>query len=294
VTSEEDDDTTAITSKTRALREDAPDIVVGDEGEVSELVLEDIASLDDGEAAPLRVVAAGHSERGQRRKTNQDALLCLPEAEIFAVADGMGDRAGGQVASELVIEVLRRALVQGPLEGEADLLKPARADELVRAFEMANRAVHRRGLRDENFRGMGTTLTALCTAAGRSRAYVAHVGDSRCYRLRAGELTQLTRDHTRAELLGGVGPLAAELSRAVGIEPTVEIDLVVVEVAAGDRFLLCTDGLSHALDATAIAEGLAVADPAIAVEALVARANEGGGKDNITAVVVAVEDRAVE
>jgi protein phosphatase len=140
---------------------------------------------------------------------------------------------------------------------------------------------------------MGTTLTALCTAGERGRAYVAHVGDSRCYRLRAGALVQLTRDHTRGELLGGVGPLAAELSRAVGVEPVVEIDLVVVEAAPGDELLLCTDGLTRALadgDIAAVLAGPGSVEDRLA--ALVARADEGSGKDNITAVLVKVHPQS--
>jgi protein phosphatase len=154
---------------------------------------------------------------------------------------------------------------------------------------MANRAIYRRAARDEDYAGMGTTLTALRIAPSGNRAYVAHVGDSRCYRLRPPTTMLLTRDHTRGALLGTVGPLAAQLSRAVGIEPSVEIDLHVFEVQAGDHYLLCSDGLTNNLDIETIG-ALALGDAPLAqrVRGLVDAANERGGKDNITVVLVSV------
>jgi protein phosphatase len=284
----EDDDTTLVTARTRALRADeAPEITLGDENELGQLEMEAILE-GDAPVGSVAIEACGLSEGGRRRKNNEDAFLLLKRVQLYAVADGIGERAGGEVASDLALEVLRRALLHGPIEGTSDVMRPQRADELVRAFEMANRAVHRRAQRDADYQGMGTTLTALCVSA--TRAYVAHVGDSRCYRLRDGGLTQLTHDHTRAEELGGVGPLAAALTRAVGIEPTVEIELLVFEAAPGDLFLLCTDGLSSALgndQIAAIASG--PGDLPTRARALVDRADEESGKDNITVVLVAIE-----
>jgi PPM family protein phosphatase len=278
---------------TRDAADDEPDITLDDVTEVSPLMVEEI--LDEDESGPtqaLSVAAVGFSEQGRRRKSNEDCLLVVPDGQLFAVADGIGDRAGGELASEMAIDVLRRALLKGPIEGQADVMRPRRADELVRAFEMANRAIYRRGQHDEDFRGMGTTLTALCTSAQRGRVYLAHVGDSRCYRLRGGQLARLTHDHTRGEMFG-VGPLSSQLTRAIGIEPTVEIDLVVGEAAAGDLYLLCTDGLTNSVDENTIAAVASMADGLTQRAChLVERANQASGKDNISVVLIAVQPQS--
>jgi protein phosphatase len=262
---------------------------VADESEVSELVVEE---LDEDASAPQALVevrAAGRTERGRRRDSNEDALIVFPRVELFAVADGVAGVEGGELASELALETLRHALLEGALDGVTDMMRPRRADALARAVESANRAVHERALCDASYRGMATTLTALRTSARRGRAYVAHVGDSRCYRLRDGELELLTRDHTRGAELDDVGPLSRQLSRAVGIEPTIEVDVLVTDALPGDRFLLCTDGLSRHVDDATLAALASGDDLEACVAALCDHADEVSGKDNITAVVVALE-----
>lgn len=207
---------------------------------------------------------------------------------VFAVADGMGGYAAGEVASRLAMETITGAFDAGQFEGRASPHRPRRADELVRAIEMANRAIHAQAVVTRSEEGMGTTVVALCVARAVPRAWVAHVGDSRAYRWRAGALEALTRDHTLAAS-GMVGPTAGRLIRAVGVDETVEVDLAGIDVRAGDRYLLCTDGLTKMVDDAGIIEVLATEpDATRAVRALIDRANERGGRDNVTVLIVDV------
>jgi protein phosphatase len=232
--------------------------------------------------------AVGATDAGRRREQNEDALLVLDRHAVFAVADGMGGYAAGEVASRLAMETLTRAFDTGVFEGNPDPHRPRRADELVRAIEMANRAIHAEAAVTRSEEGMGTTIAALCFARAVPRGWVAHVGDSRVYRCRAGSFEALTRDHTLAAS-GLVGPTAGRLIRAVGVDETVQVDLAGIEVRAGDRYLLCTDGLTKMIDDAGIAEILAAEpDAAHAVRALIDRANERGGRDNVTVLIVEV------
>lgn len=290
----DDDDTTVITNKGIADGGDAPEISI-DESELDRWMVEELE-----EPSPLssllEVHAAGFSDCGRRRSSNQDAMLVDLKQQLFAVADGIGGRAGGEMASELACEVLRRAIARASsADAPSDVLGPRRADELLRAMQMANRAIHRRAGEDPDYEGMGTTLTALRVVPEHGRAYIAHVGDSRCYHLRGGELELLTRDHTRGALLGSVGPLSQHLSRALGVEPEVAIDLHVVEIHDGDMFLLCSDGLSVNADSGYLKRVLTQPEalPARA-RALIAHANERGGKDNITVVLVNISSRTLD
>jgi PPM family protein phosphatase len=200
------------------------------------------------------------------------------------VADGMGGHQGGEVASKLALERLERVT-----DGESDLA------EVVRD---ANRAVYSKAAEDPGLRGMGTTLTAVRVEG--DRLHWAHVGDSRMYRLRDGSLERITTDHTVVEQLveqGRLTPKEAEihpqrsiLVRALGVEEDVEVDEGDVEVLNGDRLLLCSDGLTGMVDEDDILRILAeTKDPQAASDALVAAANEAGGQDNITALVLDVE-----
>ena len=233
--------------------------------------------------------AAGGTDAGRRREQNEDAFVALDRHAVFAVADGMGGYAAGEVASRLALETLTKAFDEAKFDGTPDPHRPRRADELVRAIEMANRAIHAEAAVTRSEEGMGTTIVAICFARAVPRAWVAHVGDSRAYRCRAGDLEVLTRDHTLAAS-GMVGPTAGRLIRAVGVDERVEADLAGLEVRAGDRYLLCTDGLTKMLDDAAIAAVIhAERDPQVAVRELIDRANAAGGRDNVTVLVVDVE-----
>jgi protein phosphatase len=153
---------------------------------------------------------------------------------------------------------------------------------------MANDAILAFSKQDERLKGMGTTICCARFSPNKQRLYVAHVGDSRLYRYRGGKLKQVTSDHTMADL-GVTGPAAAHLSRAVGVWPSVPVDIILGKPEPGDVYMLCSDGLTKMVDDETIANTIAKGvTPAEIVEALIARANEKGGKDNITVIVIHV------
>ncbi|MCA9610044.1 MAG: serine/threonine-protein phosphatase [Myxococcales bacterium] len=242
----------------------------------------------------MRILHEGVSITG-RRSNNEDAVLELPERGLFAVADGMGGYEGGEVASKAALASLQAycdmldhtglGLSQmGTPEGE----RIAR-ERLELGIRIADREVRRRAVGD--LRKMGTTLAAL--AVGPTKAMVAHVGDSRVYRMREGEVIALTRDHSLINEMktAGLGATEADhfrlkniITQALGQGRTVMPDLTAVEVLPGDRFLLCSDGLSDVLDDEAIA--WAMTSKHDVARALVDAAYAAGSYDNITALVV--------
>jgi PPM family protein phosphatase len=226
----------------------------------------------------VRVGAA--TDIGQVREGNEDSYLVV--APLYAVADGMGGHRGGEVASSLALET-----VQQLFERQEGSL----SDQVSRA----NRAVYDRSQSDRSVSGMGTTLTA--ALIDENKVHLVHVGDSRAYLVRDGALTQLTEDHTlvhRMVLEGEITPEEAEthphrsiLTRALGVDESVQVDEGDVQVESGDRLLLCTDGLTGMVPEGQIQEILRdAADPQEAVDRLVKVANRAGGIDNITAVVL--------
>ena len=231
------------------------------------------------------------TDTGLVRRNNQDHLLV--EGTLFAVADGMGGHAAGEVASEVAIDALRAAF--------ASRGGTPQADDLVGAVREANTVVFTRAAADPALRGMGTTLTAAAVVLddGEERIAVANVGDSRAYVFAHGDLTQLTEDHNVAEELARAGQIEPEevghhpqrhiLTRALGIYPDVPVDLWEVLPYPGDRVLLCSDGLVREVNDDQIAAVLRrLQDPAQAAEELVARARAAGGSDNITVVLIDV------
>ncbi|HYH27872.1 MAG TPA: Stp1/IreP family PP2C-type Ser/Thr phosphatase [Actinomycetota bacterium] len=236
----------------------------------------------------MKVRAGAATDVGRVRERNEDSFLA--KDPLFAVADGLGGHQGGDVASRTALETLEREARPG--EGEDGL-----PDRLHDGVLSANRAVFERAAGDPGLAGMGTTITAL--AAGTGRFYLAHVGDSRAYLLRDGELRPLTEDHTLVRKMVKEGRLTVEeaevhpqrsvLTRALGIEDEIEVDQATVEIAQGDRILICSDGLTGMVDEETIREILeGGSDPDRASARLVEAANEAGGQDNITVVVVDV------
>jgi serine/threonine protein phosphatase PrpC len=228
------------------------------------------------------------SDVGRVRTVNEDRAL--EGSTLFAVADGMGGHVGGEVAASIAVEFLEAGFTRNPT-----------IDGLVAAVQEANRAVWEHGVDDQALRGMGTTVTAaaLVATADGDRLVLVNVGDSRTYRFSANELVQLSVDHSVAEELVAQGTLSeAEaavhpkrhiLTRALGITSQVEVDLWQVVPVEGDRYLLCSDGLSNEVLPDALARVLSsVRDPQQAAQTLVDMANDSGGNDNITAVVVDV------
>lgn len=227
---------------------------------------------------------AGASDVGLVRPGNEDAFLMEPP--LFAVADGLGGHRAGEVASTVAVETL---FAHAP--------KHADAKGLARAVRAANAAVIEAAEQGRGREGMGTTLTAAMVEG--TRIALAHVGDSRAYLLARGELVQLTEDHSLVADMVRSGTLSTEaarvhpnrsvITRALGSDPNMVADALEVDASPGDRLLLCTDGLTGMVEDAAIAEVLRTApSPKAAVARLVAAANDAGGHDNITVVVVDV------
>jgi protein phosphatase len=215
---------------------------------------------------------------------NEDAFICEPP--LFAVADGMGGARAGEIAAGLAAAALEEAGEQ--LSG---------ATGMAELIEEANRRIWERSLTDPQTAGMGTTVTAALVDAAAGTVAIGHVGDSRAYVLRGDSLEQLTTDHSLvAELVesGILTPEEAErhpqrsaITRALGTEPTVDVDAFTIEAAPGDLFLICSDGLSTMVADEEVVSAIESAgrDPAHAAEALIAAANARGGEDNVTAVL---------
>ena len=222
------------------------------------------------------------SDIGLHRKTNEDTFVVAPP--LFAVCDGMGGAQAGEVASGLATETLAAAVAAG---------RP-----LLAAAEQANAAVFERADDDIGHKGMGTTLTAVVLED--DSGHFVHIGDSRAYLLRDGALEQLSDDHSLVGEMVREGRLSEEeaathphrsiLSRALGTEPLARIDEFAVDLRAGDVLLLCSDGLSGPVPAEAIRKALGRADPDDAAAKLIAEARKHGGPDNITAVVLRLDE----
>jgi protein phosphatase len=262
-----------------------------------EVIYEKDAEIEEVTAPVARILITGQgdSDRGRRRPDNQDSLLVFEEKSVFVVADGMGGYEGGQLASSLAVDTIRHAFEEGTFDGqtESEAEVPRRGRELVCAIQMANQAVYEKARSEPALSQMGTTIMAARFSPNKQRVYIGHVGDSRCYRLREGSLRQLTTDHTM-KALGMKGPRSNDLSRAVGIGPKVTIDLVVDKPRNGDLYLLCSDGLSKMVADENVEEILLKEnDLNVAVYGLIEAANNAGGRDNVTAVVIKVVDRGV-
>jgi PPM family protein phosphatase len=233
---------------------------------------------------------AGRTDTGRVRARNEDALLQRPDRGLFAVADGMGGHAGGDIASRIAVDILDERTAAG--NGDV-------AAELEAAVRAGHEAILRAAAADSELRGMGTTLTALHFNGAR-HCVIAHVGDSRAYRYRGGSLSQLTRDQTWVQEQVDAGllsarqarhhPYSAMLTGALGIaEVDLEVEIIQLEPEPDDLFLLCTDGLVARLDDDDIGRFLAEGEELGAIaDALVAAANDAGGPDNITVALVRV------
>lgn len=253
-------------------------------------------TADDSPDRPSNTVtlrAGASTSAGRVRTNNQDRFLIV-DNRLFVVADGMGGHVGGEVAAQLTVEALARL---GPGD---DLL---RTDAVVAQVETANVAILSRATNEPDLRGMGTTVTGIAVVEGDSTTpallLVINVGDSRTYWLRGGELEQLSDDHSVIGELQREGKLSAVdarthksrsvLTRALGVEPDVECDVLEIVPIVGDRFLICSDGLPTELTDQTIAATLRqLRDPQEAAAALVREAVDHGGRDNVTVIVVDV------
>ena len=257
-----------------------------------ELSYEEDAEAEEVTSASARILlyAAGDSDQGRVRKRNEDSLLVMPERSLFAVADGMGGHRGGAVASSLAIDALQDAFDREAFEGRVQSTGnvPRRARELAAAVHMTNECVRSMAFADRELSDMGTTLVAARFSPNKQRLYVGHVGDSRCYRLRQGKLRQLTTDHTMASL-GVKGPSANHLYQAIGVSPGLAIDLIVDKPQDDDVYVLCSDGLSKMVNDDELRDVLLEhEDLESALYTLIEAANDRGGNDNVTVIIVKV------
>jgi PPM family protein phosphatase len=225
------------------------------------------------------ITAAAASDAGKVRQNNEDGVYS--GRWLFAVADGLGGHAAGELASAAAIEALQAY--------DRDIDQAEALKTLGRAIREANARIARRAAEDPARRGMGTTLTTVLRTG--DRLAVAHIGDSRAFRLRDGQMRQITEDHVMSNLVSNAGGLAEFIVRFLDGRPDRSPDLILRDLKPGDRYLLCSDGLSPVVSAAAIAEALtAAANPDVAVRELVALAEAEGAPDNVSVIVIDVRE----
>ena len=251
----------------------------------------------------LRVVAAGRTDVGLLREHNEDSFALLDTHGLFLVADGMGGHRAGEVASQLATTTVT-AFFDSTMREDAtwpfhyDPTLSVEENRLITSIKVANRSIYEQGARAADHRGMGTTFVGLLFARQAGRVFVGHVGDSRCYRVRDGEITLLTQDHSLVnEYIRTMPDLTDEqlrkfpyknvITRALGMKPDVAVEMHRHELHAGDILLLCCDGLTGMLTDRRIAQ-IVKEHPSLtdACAALIAEANKNGGLDNITVVLI--------
>jgi PPM family protein phosphatase len=262
----------------------------------------------------MRSEAAGRTDVGLQREHNEDSFVVVAEHQLYIVADGMGGHRAGdvasKVASETIAEFFRRSAredVTWPFHFDARLSDEE--NRLQTALRVANRQVYERSVRSKELRGMGTTVVGALFNSERGVMYVAHVGDSRAYRIRGGVIKQLTRDHSLVnDYLAAMPDMPDDqrndlpknvITRALGMQDTVDVDIVADDAEPGDVYLLCSDGLSGMVADDELCDVAGQNLPlGEACDRLVTMANEHGGEDNVTAVLIRVEGerppRAIE
>ncbi|MBX3246755.1 MAG: Stp1/IreP family PP2C-type Ser/Thr phosphatase [Myxococcales bacterium] len=251
----------------------------------------------------MNFIAAGLSDVGLQREHNEDAFVIVAEHRLFIVADGMGGHRAGDVASKMATHAIA-SFFQATASEDAtwpfsfDPHLSVDENRLVTGIKLANRKIFEASVKHREVHGMGTTVVGALFSKERSRLYVAHVGDSRAYRVRDGEITQLTRDHSLVNDYLLVMPDMTEeqrdelpknvITRALGMQDSVAVDMVPDEPKVGDVYVLCTDGLSGMVTDDEICRLVNEAgdDMEKVVKDLVTMANQNGGDDNTTVVAI--------
>ena len=253
----------------------------------------------------MKLSHAGLTDVGMKRTHNEDNLILLPDHHVFVVADGMGGHASGEVASQIACDTVAQFFVD--MESDEDITWPYKEDRtrafvenaFVNSVRYANLRVWEKSREDARYRGMGTTLVGVVFDEG--RAFVAHVGDSRCYRVRERQLDQMTEDHSLLNDYKKMAKLTPEeeknfphkniIVRALGMKETVLVDVNADDIRPGDLYLLCSDGLSGEVEDDSILELVLENwdDLDQMCRALIQQACANGGKDNVTAAVIRVE-----
>jgi serine/threonine protein phosphatase PrpC len=233
---------------------------------------------------------------GRKRSQNQDSVVSAPEMGLFVVADGMGGHRGGETASRMVVEIVPDLVRKAQK-------KPGWDPRLVisQAIETASRAIYEHALKTPALQGMGTTAVAMLFKSG--RLYVGHVGDSRCYYIQEGAIWQATRDHSLVQEKLRAGLISREelktdrmknvITRSVGFEPHVAVEVYEMDARPGDTFLLCSDGLSGLVEDDEILElyergQKQKLETQQTVEKMIEIANRNGGDDNISTIIVEI------
>jgi PPM family protein phosphatase len=253
-----------------------------------------------------RVIAAGMTDVGLQREHNEDSYLLLAEHDLFIVADGMGGHRAGDVASRLATDTIADFFrstanedVTWPYHFDTSLTEEE--NRLLTGIRIANRQIFERSVRSREYQGMGTTMVSVLFSIERDSVFIGHVGDSRCYRVRGGEIRLMTRDHSLVnDYLLAMPELTEEqrnelpknvITRALGMQDHVVVDLQTDHPLPGDLYLLCSDGLSGMIPDEEILEALSSdAMPADLCRKLIERANKNGGGDKITAVLLRIVD----
>ena len=251
----------------------------------------------------MQITSCGMTDVGRKRNHNEDNFLVNDELQLFIVCDGMGGHAGGEVASAIAIhaieEAFEEAFSKNKLNDPSNPFPEDLARENLRfAVLLAGRRIYEAAQADRSFKGMGTTCVALFVL--RNNAYIGHVGDSRCYMVRDQEITQITEDHSwvneqiQAGLLtekeGRNHKLKNVITRSLGFNEEVEVDILMRALRSGDQILMCSDGLSNLVEAEEIKDHLMRYGPQAAARQLINLACERGGDDNITVLILKLEN----
>src|ERR1700733_7742878 len=254
----------------------------------------------------MRALAAGLSDVGLQREHNEDSFVVLKEYDLFVVADGMGGHRAGDVASKIATETISEFFrttanedVTWPFHFDTNLSEEE--NRLLTGIRVANRQIFERSTRSREYQGMGTTVVGAMFSPKKQRMYIGHVGDSRCYRVREGKIQQLTRDHSLInDYLLAMPDLTDEqkselpknvITRALGMQDHVVVDLQHDDPVTEDVYVLCSDGLSGMVSDDDIRQIVAGSgDIGEACNRLIQRANERGGEDNIPAVLMKIEE----
>jgi len=252
--------------------------------------------------ARLKAVSAGLTDVGRKRNHNEDSYLVDEELSLFVVADGMGGHAGGGTASRIAVETIDRELraastsPSNPFNANTQLQDSPLPEVLRSAVEKACLEIYRAAQDDRRLAGMGTTVISLCVHA--DHALFAHVGDSRAYLIRGELIQQISEDHSLVNEQIKAGMITAEeakhsrykniITRSVGFEEEVQVDVMGIQAEEGDYYVLCSDGLANLVEDKEIQETVTSVPLADAPKKLIELANERGGDDNITVIVVNV------
>ncbi|MCK5689217.1 Stp1/IreP family PP2C-type Ser/Thr phosphatase [Myxococcota bacterium] len=250
----------------------------------------------------MKIRYAGSTHVGMKRSHNEDNFFLLAEENLYVVCDGMGGHASGEVASQIAVETLANFFIDTARDEE--ITWPFKEDKaltydqnrLITGVKLSNRRVFETAQSDARYKGMGTTL--VCMSAGEKGVYMSHVGDSRGYRVRDGEIIQVTEDHSLLNDYLKVHKLTPEeienfphknvIVRALGMKESVNVDIYGLDPKPGDYYMLCSDGLSGMISDEVIRDSIMGCEDDLekACQDLIAKANAAGGTDNVTTIVV--------